>query len=130
PATRDLAPVPEGTLLSARDLQAAADRQGTEIRAGDAVLIRTGNAVRWLDPEAYTRGPGIDRSAAEWLADLGVHTVGADNVALDLVDHVDPDLGLLPAHTILTVRHGIFIVENLNLEELAAAAAHEFVFVC
>lgn len=36
----------------------------------------------------------------------------------------------LPAHTILTVQNGIFIIENLNLDELAAAKAHEFVFVC
>lgn len=120
----------EGTIVSDADLESAADQQGVDIRPGDTILIRTGNALRWEHPESYERGPGLGRSAAEWLADRGVHSVGADNVALDVVDHADNELGHLPAHTVLTVRNGIFIIENLNLEDLASAAAHEFVFVC
>ncbi|MEX1005633.1 MAG: cyclase family protein [Acidimicrobiia bacterium] len=101
----------------------------------DALLTQMSNAVcfnalRWHHPESYERGPGIGSSAAQWLADTGVHSVGADNVALDVVGHKDDELGHLPAHTILTVRNGIFIIENLNLEALAAENAHEFVFVC
>ncbi len=43
----------------------------------------------------------------------------------------DPELKVtLPGHLILQVRAGIPIIENLNLEELAAANAHEFVFLC
>ena len=120
----------EGTVVSATDLEAAAERQDTNIRRGDTVLLRTGNALRWQDPESYERGPGIGSDAARWLAQRGVHSVGADNVALDVVDQADDELGHLPAHTILTVQNGIFIIENLNLEELAAAQAYEFAFVC
>jgi kynurenine formamidase len=36
----------------------------------------------------------------------------------------------LPGHILLLVRAGIPIIENLNLEELAAAGVHEFGFVC
>jgi kynurenine formamidase len=36
----------------------------------------------------------------------------------------------LPGHVLLLVRAGIPIIENLNLEELAAAGVHEFGFVC
>ncbi len=36
----------------------------------------------------------------------------------------------LPGHLILLVRAGIPIIENLNLEELAAARVREFAFVC
>src|SRR5206468_1762864 len=36
----------------------------------------------------------------------------------------------LPAHVLLLVRAGIPIIENLNLEELAAEGVHEFVFIC
>ena len=43
----------------------------------------------------------------------------------------DPDLNAtLPGHLLLLVRAGIPIIENLNLEQLAAAKVHEFVFVC
>jgi kynurenine formamidase len=117
-------------LVTAGDLEAAMKRQETEIRPGDAVLIRTGNATRWDDPPSYERGAGIDRGAAEWLVDHQVGLVGADNLALDLLGHTDPELGVLPAHTVLIVRNGIYIVENLNLERLAGERAYEFLFVC
>jgi hypothetical protein len=35
-----------------------------------------------------------------------------------------------PVHPISLVKHGIQIVENINLEELAAAHIYEFLFVC
>ena len=42
-----------------------------------------------------------------------------------------PELGcLLPGHLILLVRRGIYIIENLQLDELAAAQEHRFRFVC
>ena len=56
--------------------------------------------------------------------------VGADNVAFDLPDAHDPELGSLPGHTILIVQEGIHIIESLYLEELAADGVREFGFVC
>ena len=42
----------------------------------------------------------------------------------------DPDTNMaLFGHAHLLVTHGIHIIENLNLEELAAAKVHEFGFV-
>ena len=49
----------------------------------------------------------------------------AGNIPLDLQLNAT-----LPAHVLLLVREGIPIIENLNLEELAAARVHEFAFVC
>ncbi len=68
---------------------------------------------------------------SQWLADAGVLAVGADNMAWDHAGGVDPDLGIsLPGHVILLVRSGVYIIENVFLEELAAAGAHEFTFIC
>ena len=53
-----------------------------------------------------------------------------DNVAFDIPDEHDPDLGSLPGHTILIVQEGIHIIESLYLEELAADGVREFGFVC
>jgi kynurenine formamidase len=36
---------------------------------------------------------------------------------------------VLPVHRILLVESGIFILEHLNLEAVAAEGVHEFVFV-
>ncbi len=36
---------------------------------------------------------------------------------------------LLPGHRVLIVEHGIHIIEVMDLEALAAAGVHEFLFV-
>jgi kynurenine formamidase len=42
----------------------------------------------------------------------------------------DPETNMmLFGHAHLLVTHGIHIIENLNLEQLAAAGVHEFCFV-
>lgn len=124
-------PLPAGELVSDQELREAQRRQGTEIGQGDVVLVRTGNARHWSDPERYLQGAGMSGQASEWLAGLGVRAVGADNVAWDLPGYVDEGTGTtLPGHVVLLVRHGIHIVENLNLEELAEGPHLEFLFVC
>ena len=73
----------------------------------------------------------LSKSANVWVADRAVSAVGADNMAWDVIGPKDPELGVtLPGHILLLVRAGIPIIENLNLEELAAAGVHEFAFVC
>jgi kynurenine formamidase len=52
-------------------------------------------------------------------------------MAWDIIGEEDPELGvMLPGHLILLARNGIYIVENLKLEELAAAGQHRFFFFC
>ena len=51
-------------------------------------------------------------------------------MAWDAVADKDPDTGLmLFAHAFLLVEKGIYILENLNLERLAAAGHRRFAFV-
>ena len=122
--------IPSGDLISAEELQAAAAAVAVSVGAGDVVLVRTGNGAIWNDPEEYLKGAGMAPSASDWLAECEVLAVGADNVAWDGIVTIDPDHGTLPGHTILLVKHGIFILENVLLEELAAQNQHQFAFVC
>ncbi len=112
------------------DLERAA--ANVEIRAGDAVLVRTGYGALWSKPEEYLRAAGVSAAASRWLIERKVSAVGADNMAFDLMSaDRDPELNAtLPGHILLLVRAGIPIIENLNLEELAAAKVYEFLFVC
>jgi kynurenine formamidase len=117
--------------ITAQELERARDAAGVEIRKGDAVLVRTGYGALWADPAGYLRGAGVSAAGSSWLIDHKVSAVGADNMAWDVIGPADPELGVtLPGHVLLLVRAGIPIVENLNLEELAAAGVHEFAFVC
>jgi 4-oxalocrotonate tautomerase family enzyme len=130
-AERGVRSLDAGHLVTAADLAACCRRQGVEIWPGDVGLVRTGNALYWHDPERFLAGPGMDGSAAAWLAAKGVLAVGADNMAWDVIGLRDPTVGCqLPGHLILIARNGIYIIENLQLEELAAAGVSRFTFVC
>lgn len=130
-AARGVRSLDAGHLVTAADLEGCCRRQGVEIKAGDVVLVRTGNALYWDDPERFLAGPGMDGSAAEWLAAKGVLAVGADNMAWDVIGLRDPRTNCqLPGHLILLARHGIYIIENLQLEELASAGHSRFTFIC
>ena len=114
--------------ITPQDLERAAV---VEVRAGDAVLVRTGFGALWSDPETYLKAAGISAAGSRWLIDHKVAVAGADNMAFDVIGPADPELKVtLPGHILLLVRAGIPIIENLNLEELAAAGVHEFLFVC
>jgi kynurenine formamidase len=130
PAAMGLDEIEPGRAITAAELQACCERQGITIEPGDVVLVRTGNARHWDNPERYLAGPGLAADASLWLAEQRVLAVGADNMAWDVIGLTDPELGTLPGHLILLARYGIYIIENLQLEELAAAAAYRFSFVC
>lgn len=115
------------------DLDAALKAEQLEVRPGDVVLIRSGWGKRFdAGPVAYvgndTGVPGIGEAGAEWLAARRVHAAGADTIAFE---RLAPGRGhtLLPAHRVLLVEAGIYIIEALALEELAAAGSYEFTFV-
>ena len=120
--------------VTADDLAGCCNRQNAAVNGGDVVLVRTGNARNWEDTERYLDGPGVSSGGSGWLADRSVRAVGADNLAWDVIGVKDPGLGCtLPGHLILLARRGIYIIENLNLEELAVAAGSgesRFLFVC
>ena len=120
-----------GHVVTEGDLEACCEAQGVAVGPGSVALVHTGNTLHWHDPERYLAGPGMSAGASRWLAEKGVLAVGADNMAWDVPGLVDPDLGCrLPGHLILLARHGIHIIENLKTDELAAAGAHRFTFVC
>lgn len=117
--------------ITVEELERAAAGAHVEVRAGDVVLVRTGYGALWSEPAEYLRGAGVSAAGSRWLIEKKVSAVGADNLAWDVMGPTDPELGVtLPGHVLLLVRAGIPIIENLNLEELAAAGVHEFGFVC
>jgi kynurenine formamidase len=122
--------LPDGHAVSQAELLHAAE--GVELREGDAVLVRLGSGARWADRPAYERAGGMTGEASAWLASKRPVLVGADNMAWDVTDgERDPGTGTtLPGHVHLLVRGGIYIVESLFLEELAADGVREFAFVC
>lgn len=120
-----------GYEITPEDLEAAVAAQAVTVGSGDVVLVRSGWGRHWDDGAAYVGRdsgvPGVGLAGARWLAGRGIHAAGADTIAFE---QIEPGAGhaLLPAHRTLLVESGIYIIETLALEELAAAAVHEFLF--
>jgi kynurenine formamidase len=128
-AAKDVEALPSDYAIDVADLELTMERQGVEVRAGDAVLIRTGMYTVFERDEAeYTRPhPGLGLEGAAFLAERDVVLVGADNRAVEpLPFHGTAELLV---HRLLILEHGIYLLEFMYLEELAAESVYEFLFV-
>ncbi len=119
-----------GYEITVDDLQAALKKQGVSLRRGDAVLIHTGWGKLWgVDNAKYNAGcPGIGVPAGEWLAKQDPILFGADNFPVEVAPNPDKNLSL-PIHQLALSVYGIFLLENMKLDELAAKKVYEFAFV-
>jgi kynurenine formamidase len=105
------------------------DLAGIDPTPGDAVLFHTGWGAHWEDGGRYLSGqPGPGIEAAEWLAGHGVALTGCDTWSYGPVPPEDPERPFEVPKT-LNVEHGVFIVENLDTSELAAAGVREFCLI-
>jgi kynurenine formamidase len=118
--------------ITVADLEAALERSGVTPEPGDVVLVRTGWGSVWDDGERFAGevdgAPGPGEAGCRWLAELQPSAVGGDTVAFERIQPATVPASL-PGHRVLIVESGIPIIEMLDLEELAAAAVAEFLFV-
>lgn len=119
-----------GRVVTPEDLARACEEAGVAIEPGDVALIRTGwGRYFGVDNARYLSGePGIDVPGARWLTERGVTAIGSDNMALEVLPNPDHSQGL-PVHQHCLAEAGVHIVENLALEEIAAAGARSFCLI-
>jgi len=117
--------------ITADDLTSCARTQGVEVPPGRVLLVRTGYGALWCGEEqVYLDAAGVSKSGTLWAAERGVIAVGADNMAWDVPGERDPDTGAtLFGHLHLLTEKGIYILENLNLEDLARDRCWQFAFL-
>jgi kynurenine formamidase len=116
----DAAPLGPGDVIGVPDIDPA---------PGDAVLFHTGWGVHWRDPGTYLSGePGPGVELAEWLVERHVALTGCDTWSYGPVPAEDGDRPF-EVPQLLNVRHGVFIVENLDTSELARDGVREFALI-
>jgi kynurenine formamidase len=125
-AVRGVTRLEPGVVITPDDVAAA----GGSVGRGDAVLLHTGWGRLWDDdPERYVGGePGPGRALAEWLVGRRVALTGCDTWSYGPVPPEDPDAPFAVPQW-LNTHHGLTVLENLRLADLAAAGATEFLFV-
>ena len=119
-----------GRVITPEDLQRAVSAAKVTIEAGDIVMIRTGwGQLFGIDNARYVAGePGIDVPAARWLTEQGVVAVGSDNMAVEVLPNPNKAISM-PVHQHLLVEAGVYIIENLALEEIAREKLSSFCFI-
>jgi kynurenine formamidase len=129
-AVRGVERLEPGEVITPVDAGIALTRAGLSVEPGDAVLVHTGWGSLWVvDNDVYAAGePGPGLALADWLAERRVAITGCDTWSYGPVPAEDPEQPFVVPQT-LNTRHGVVVVENLFLTELAAAGVREFLFV-
>lgn len=130
-----LPPAYEVTMADVRGALARQHMTETSVEQGDAVLFNYGWAVNWTNPSKYNdsfigtgenRGsPGIGVEVANWLIERKAGLVGADSCCVEVRGPVPKE----SVHHLLFLGHGIPLLENLDLAELARDEVNEFLFL-
>ncbi|WP_229891347.1 cyclase family protein [Streptomyces mashuensis] len=124
PAARGRAWLEPGEAVRSGDVVAAEEALGVRIGEGDAVLLRTGRFRRRAERGAWdvdAAGAGWHVEAVPLLAERGVALLGSDGDS-DL--RPSPVEGVhSPVHALAVAAMGVPLLDNLDLEGLAAACA-------
>lgn len=114
------------------DVKGALAKQGiaeNSIAPGDVIIFRYGWAQLWKSPQGYNQNPpGIGMEVAHWLVSKKITMTGADTGPTEVMPNPDSNL-VIPVHQELIMKNGIFNLENMDLESLAADKVYEFLFI-
>lgn len=112
-----------GTAVTIEDLEAWEKQTGITVASGDVLLIRTGRWERVRQKGQWDfvgNAAGLHASVAKWLKQRDVAVIGSDGVSDVMPSNVE---GLMyPLHELVLVGLGMPILDNLDLDPLAAMA--------
>ncbi|MEV5122103.1 cyclase family protein [Streptomyces decoyicus] len=117
--------LPGGHAVTPEDLDAAEELAGLKVRAGDVVLVRTGQLRHYLagDRQAYAfPSPGLSLRTPEWFHARDVAAVANDTLTFEIFPPEIENLWM-PVHALDLVEMGMLQGQNWNLEELSTACA-------
>lgn len=122
--------LPDAYEITVEDIEGALKKQNVTLQPGDAILVNTGWHKLWaVDNARYVKScPGLGIKAAQWLIAKDPVLLGSDNWPVEVAPNPDPALSL-PLHQLALVVHGVHLLENLKLDELASKAVYEFAFM-
>jgi kynurenine formamidase len=98
------------------------------VRAGDALIVHTGNVaytLREKDRPPYSPQAGLHAACLPYLRERDIAALGSDCIQ-DVQPSGYDTLGLLrPIHIVGLVTLGLWLIDNMQLTELAALCAEQ-----
>jgi kynurenine formamidase len=123
-----------GFAITAELLETWEQRTGIRVGSGDVLLVRTGRWERVRQKGQWNfleQAAGMHASVAKWLKTRDVALIGCDGVSDVMPSGVEGRLN--PLHELVLVGLGMSILDNLDLDGVARAAAErqrwEFLYV-
>ncbi|HQZ33126.1 MAG TPA: cyclase family protein [Ilumatobacteraceae bacterium] len=124
-----------GTPIGRDDLEATLAAQGSVVRPGDVVMLRTGTLSGWGErghDHDVLRGPdssGLTLEGAKYLVEsCGAVLLASDTSMVEVFPPVDGS-SFHPVHHYALVEQGVHLGELHNLEELAAERIYECCYI-
>ncbi|RRQ77095.1 cyclase [Streptomyces griseofuscus] len=112
-----------GHAVTPEELVRAEEFGGVRVRAGDIVLVRTGQVRVYLGGDRHGYGypsPGLSIRTPEWFHARDVAAVANDTLTFEIFPPEIDNLWL-PVHALHLVEMGMLQGQNWNLEELSTA---------
>ncbi len=124
-----------GERIFPEDLEAAERDHRVRVEEGDVLMIRTGRSARRNKLGPWDGGreglAGLDASTLPWLHERRVAVLGCDGVSDVVPTGYGAELSM-PIHVGTIVAMGVHLIDNADLEALAAAcirhSRYEFMF--
>ncbi|MFG2293953.1 cyclase family protein [Streptomyces sp. NPDC048603] len=119
--------LPGDHAVTPADLAEAEEFGRVKVRAGDIVLVRTGQIRSYLAGDKHGYGfpsPGLSVRTPEWFHARDVAAVANDTLTFEIFPPEIEDLWL-PVHALDLVEMGMHQGQNWNLETLSTACAEE-----
>ena len=113
-------------MITREEVEETLNASDIKLKFGDTVLIRTGKIKDFYNNTYMNKGPGIGMEGALWLYEQGVCVIGSDYTSIE-PKPLDLDNCV---HKAMLFERGVYVVENLYLEDLSADKVYQFFFVC
>jgi kynurenine formamidase len=116
--------LPEGTPVTAADLEAWEKFANVKIRAGDAVFLRTGRWAQRAEKGAWNvarSAAGFHASVMPWLKQRDISLLGND--AVNDVQPSQVEGNARPIHQLAIVAMGLPLIDVMDLEAVAQVAS-------
>ena len=110
------------------ELEAVERRQGVTVSPGDVLIVHTGHVARTLAEGPVTNGgiqlhPGLRADCLPWLRERDIAALGSDAIQ-DVQPSGFPTFELFrPIHAVGLVALGLWLIDNMELTEVAAKCA-------